>query len=110
MGNLRERFQKLFRGNTRSYGRYTPKNDKLITIHSSPESDEFIDHLNGHSGLAIVPIQDNGTCYFGAIDVDAHGDVPDIDLIALFGEVEEHMIYRNLVDHTYDQTFILLGA
>ena len=28
----------------------------------------------------------------------------------LFREVKEHMLYRNLVDHTYDQTFILLGA
>lgn len=29
-------------------------------------------HLNGNQGLGVIPIQDDGTCWWGAIDVDVY--------------------------------------
>jgi len=87
---LVERFMSLFRGNDRSFGRFfhdghmeTIK-DEEITI------GVFEQHLIGETGVGVVPIMDNSTCYFGAIDVDAHGDLPDIDLEELEKKVREN--------------------
>jgi len=74
------RFMRLFRGNFRSYGQCS-KDSKLWSIPEQYSSDNFEEHLNGIVGLGISPIMDDNMCYFGAIDLDAHGDNdPDIDL------------------------------
>ena len=31
---------------------------------------DYIDHLNGRKAVGIVPINDSGECFFGAIDID----------------------------------------
>lgn len=87
------RFAKLFRGNTRSHGVFEPnaasKARKMRTEHSPAQFDDYEAHLSGRVGIGIVPIQDDSTCWFGAIDIDAHGDAPDIDLVALEAIVRE---------------------
>lgn len=85
MTDLIARFAKLFRGNVRSYGEYNPMTRKMQTIKDDigPTYDTFKHHLTGVMGAGIVPIMDSGDCWFGAIDIDAHGDAPDIDLVEL---------------------------
>jgi len=85
------RFANLFRGNTRSYGEYIegrkPPASTIKDAHYTPET--FQKHLDGEIGLGIVPIRDDDTCWFAALDLDAHGDAPDIDLLALEERVRE---------------------
>lgn len=82
-----DRFQKLFRGNLRSHGKFKPSTKRMETVHSPAETEQYLRHLRGDMGLGIVPIMDDGTCWFGVIDIDAHGDAPDIDLVALEADV-----------------------
>lgn len=81
--DLVESFAKLFAGNQRSHGRYDPKTKKLWTDKGPPPLEAFKEHVDGGVGIGIVPVLDNGECWFGAIDIDAHGDAQDIDLIGL---------------------------
>ena len=85
MGELAKRFMSLFRGNTRSFGRFYVKSGRLETIKGVELGlGEFSSHLSGKEGIGIVPIMDNGLCYFGAIDIDTHEDnEPDTDLVEL---------------------------
>lgn len=74
----------LFRGNQRSYGVYFPKTNKVMTEPGRPDIVAFDAHLTGKLGVGVVPIMDEDDCWWGAIDIDAHGDdEPDIDLKAL---------------------------
>jgi len=75
-----KRFCFLFRGNDRSHGAYYPKTGKVATEHTPPSLNNFEDHLAGKVGVGVVPIMDDGNCWFGVIDIDAHGDAPDINL------------------------------
>ncbi|MBV1952730.1 MAG: hypothetical protein KUG64_11120 [Cycloclasticus sp.] len=80
------RFESLFRGNLRSFGRFFPGRKAPLTLKERVQSEDFQSHLNGGekgNGVGIVPIRDDGNCYFGAIDIDAHGSAPDINLIDL---------------------------
>lgn len=84
-----DRFSKLFSGNIRSFGLFNKKSGKVRTEHRCFTIEDFANHLNGITGIGIVPIMDDGMCWFGAIDVDAHGDAPDIDLVSLERKVKE---------------------
>lgn len=87
---LYKRLAKLFRGNTRSHGLYDPNTRKASTVKGIALSDEqFRQHVEGVMGIGVVPIMDDDRCWFGAIDIDAHGDAPDIDLIDLEAAVRE---------------------
>ena len=72
----RERFQRLFRGNEDWYGQYEahPITGEKLDAYtkSGPIPDQAWDrHLAGTKmGMGIVPISDEGTCYWGAIDLD----------------------------------------
>lgn len=86
------RFAQLFRGNERSFGQFTPNvpsSRHSITEKGAYTLDHFESHLGGRKGLGLVPILDDGHCWFGAIDIDAHGDADDIDLVALEKLVRE---------------------
>lgn len=86
------RFANLFRGNTRSYGRFIPGRKAPLTEKSRISTEEFDVHLNGGpkaDGVGIVPVRDDKTCYFGAIDIDAHDAAPDIDLVDLEKNIRE---------------------
>lgn len=87
-------FMSLFVGNDRSFGRFFPEREpedkRHITSRSAYEYDHFRQHLLGVVGLGIVPILDDGTVRFAAIDIDAHGDNDmAIDVMSLERRVRE---------------------
>jgi hypothetical protein len=91
--DVAERFSRLFAGLERSHGRYVvPPNarpqergklhDKswAATVHAPITLDLVKEHLGGVAGLGVVPIRDDDTCVFGAIDVDVYPlDLPDLN-------------------------------
>lgn len=81
--NLVSRYANLFKGNSRSYGVWVPDTTKMMTEKKSVTDSQYSDHLNGVMGLGLVPIMDNSMCWFGAIDIDNHGEVEDTDLAAV---------------------------
>lgn len=86
------RFMTLFRGNPRSYGRWDPNKAKgkdSITEKAEYGEDNARAHLLGKMGLGIVPIRDDGTCFWGAIDIDNHGSDKDTDIRAVERRVAE---------------------
>ena len=85
-----KRFINLFRGNMRSFGEWDPKKpkDRAMQTIKEPVTPEIIaKHLNGEMGLGIVPIRDDGMCYWGAIDIDNHGSDVDINISAVENRV-----------------------
>lgn len=79
-----EQFALLFAGLTRAKGRYVSLTDpsqlvvgdkakgKATTRTEVVTLDDYRQHLEGALGLGIVPIRDDGTCVFGAIDIDQY--------------------------------------
>lgn len=68
-----EEFASLFRGNTRSYGRWVEekgsggKSGKNLTEKGSYRHSNFETHLvGGGAGIGIVPILDDATCWWGS--------------------------------------------
>jgi len=71
--------QNLFRGLDRAFGRFTVKpsadgkqGGKAVTVHGRVTEDLWNKHLKGVQGLGIVPITDEGTCYFAVLDIDTY--------------------------------------
>ena len=86
-----KRFMNLFRGNMRSYGVWDPKKPKhsaMQTIKEPFGEEQVSAHLNGQIGLGVVPIRDDGLCWWGAIDVDNHDKDHDLDLIGIEAKVK----------------------
>lgn len=73
-----ERLAALFVSNTRSSGRYDPKRDRAYTEPQGLMPADWQGHLDGKTGVGAVPICDDDTALWGAIDIDNHGD--DLDL------------------------------
>lgn len=81
-----ERFFRLFVGLERAYGSYrvlgsAVEGDKVEghakTIQEPLTVEVWREHLMGARGLGVVPITDDSTCSFGAIDIDDYSlDVP----------------------------------
>jgi len=87
--NLAWHFFLLFRGN--DAGHYVWKGEKRYeAIERFITFDDVEQHLAGTRSLLSVPIYPHGQCYFGAIDLDRHGetDVP-VDHTALAKRVTE---------------------
>lgn len=84
-----ERFMALFSGNKRTHGVFAPTPNgggvkgNLYTEHKEYTIEDVEKHLNGEVGLGTVPILDDGKAWYGALDIDAHGDAEDIDLFEL---------------------------
>lgn len=92
------RFLRLFRGNHRSYGRWDPSKPKDKQSLTEKNHDGFKpevieaavrDHLDGKIGFGAVPIRDDGSTLWGAIDLDNHGSDKDIDIRAVERRVAE---------------------
>ena len=89
------RFRNLFDGLDRTYGMYEIDHDlssrtekvtgKARTIRSAVTMEHYAKHLEGEQGLGIVPIKEDSTCVFGALDIDEY----DLDHVALVKEIEE---------------------
>lgn len=75
-----ERLAALFRGNTRSSGRYDPKRDRAFTEYEPLISADWKAHLAGTMGAGSVPIQDDNSCEWAAIDIDNHDSDEDIPI------------------------------
>ncbi|KKL59562.1 hypothetical protein LCGC14_2214120, partial [marine sediment metagenome] len=84
------KFAKLFRGNIRSYGRWNPDTQTLSTDKGKVPIECFKLHLEGGTGLGIVPITDTDNCYFATIDIDAHNDQEKINLKKIDGLIQKH--------------------
>lgn len=91
-----KRYMSLFRGNSRSYGEWDPKKPKnraMQTIKGQPVGyDQMKAHIDGVMGIGVVPIRDDGTCFWGALDVDNHGQDKDLDLLAIESKVKAHKL------------------
>lgn len=81
---LAEQFAAVFAGLTRAKGRYVVTSDpskavvgekakgKATTVSETVTIDDYLQHLGGMVGLGIIPVRDDGTCVFGAIDIDQY--------------------------------------
>jgi hypothetical protein len=89
-------FNRIFAGLQRAYGKYSvPKNatpdaegkiqGAAFTVEGQLTVDLWEQHLAGRIGLGVVPIDDDSTCVFGAIDIDVY----PLDLPRLVGTVRD---------------------
>lgn len=94
------RFKSLFLGNMRSFGHWTGTSALTISdVKISEDKGEpyrvmphdefnqyrerlFESHLasDNSDGIGIAPLMDDSTCWFGAIDIDAHSQGEEVDL------------------------------
>lgn len=80
MQEIATRMMELFHGLDRAYGTYkiSDKRDdkkligKATTKIGEVNTELWIEHLEGKQGIGIVPIMDDSTCFFGAIDIDSY--------------------------------------
>jgi hypothetical protein len=101
--SLAEEFARIFAGLERSHGRYVvpsgaKPNEKgklhdtkwAWTVHGPITQELWEGHLEGLHGIGVVPIRDDATCVFGAIDVDQYRDKDGkpLDLKALSAAVK----------------------
>lgn len=63
-------FQSLFRGSSLAHGTWEKSTGNMATLLSPATEEDYRRHIVGDLGLGIVPVNENGTCYFGAIDID----------------------------------------
>ena len=83
-----DRFILLFSGSQIAHGEWHPKRepDHAVTKHTPPTRKEFQDHLEGKVGLGIIPVNVEGLCQFGTIDID----IDTINHNLLYQEVTKH--------------------
>ena len=95
MNPLAERFAKLFAGLPRAHGIYrlqgkASKGEKFLgkaeTVREEVTLEKWSKHLDGKIGIGVVPIRDDATVRFGALDVDTY---KDLDLSAIYAKIEE---------------------
>lgn len=74
-----DKFSNIFDGFSGAYGTFeivahnedkNKEEGKAVTIRASLEPQNWKDHLEGKTGLGVVPLRDNNTCLFAVIDVD----------------------------------------
>lgn len=92
---IAERFFNRFAGLTRGHGRFilngaVDSRGKALgaakTIHEPATIEMWEKHLSGELSIGIVPITDDSTCVFGAIDIDAYDK---FDLTDIAGKVAQ---------------------
>jgi len=78
------RFHELFAGLERAHGTYGDldqtredgkRTGKAITVREAVTDELWAAHLAGKTGIGIVPIRDDASCVFGAIDIDQYADL-----------------------------------
>lgn len=87
----------LFQGLERAYGTYSLRRTKKTpggklegipkTVPEPVTRQLWDDHLSGREGIGIVPIRDDSTCLFGAIDVDIY---TGIDVVKIISDIRSH--------------------
>lgn len=91
-GPVAQRLWDLFKANQRSVGQYSPDDGKVHTLYRAPTVGDWEAHLNAKVGVGCVPIQDDATVWWAAIDIDNHGDDKDIPIAALDVKAREHKL------------------
>ena len=92
MVDLAKQFWGRFAGLERAYGQFkitarrgNKVEGKAALIKEAVTIKQWRDHLAGKIGLGIVPIRDDATCVWGAIDVDEY----DLDLTGINRQVKD---------------------
>lgn len=83
-----KRFTDLFSGLKRAYGTYeisTKKKSlktvgKALTVRSELTDAIIKGHLDGHIGIGVIPIRENNTCLFAAIDIDQYEQFDPVNI------------------------------
>ena len=100
MHELSRKFHELFAGLDRAYGTYEvdpkAKGGKLKGIAKTlvkPVTEKlWSDHLSGIMGIGIIPIRDDSTCRFGAIDIDSYQGLNVLNIIKKIKELKLPLI------------------
>jgi hypothetical protein len=89
-----EKFMALFRGNERSFGVFNPNaRTKMTTVKALYTEEHVRSHLEGELGIGMVPILDDDTCWWAALDIDVHGpNKAQVDLI----QIEQKVVRAEL--------------
>lgn len=82
-----ERFANLFRGYELRHGRYDIQDQedtgkytgRARTVNSSIAPEDYEAHLSGKYGIGIIPLTEDDTVHFAAIDVDKYSDLDHYD-------------------------------
>lgn len=78
-----QRLLALYAANNRSCGIFDPASGKMHTAYEAPSEARWVEHIRGTQGIGCVPILDDGTAAWGAIDIDNHGSEEDIPIAPL---------------------------
>lgn len=91
MDNL-ERLMTIFRGMSGAHGEYNivggPKRGdgkvpgKAITVRKPVTRALWEDHVAGKAGVGIIPVTEDSTCFFGAIDIDIYTQFDPQELLS----------------------------
>lgn len=81
--NPAHRLATLFKGNPRSSGRWEPKTGRMYTEYAALTNADFEAHVTGKYGVGAVPILDDDTCTWAAIDIDNHDTDEDVPIKAI---------------------------
>jgi len=82
-------FQQLFSGLQRAYGLWDGTKQTTVKAQLTPK--HYEDHLAGKISLGVIPIAEDSTCKFGAIDIDDHkkgGIKKDFDYKVLLKKIK----------------------
>lgn len=81
---LVEGFLELFDGNTRRHGKFDATTGRMTFVDGPVTHDLMLSHLLGDTGVGVVPVRDDGTCSFAAVDIDCHdGKLIDLSKLAV---------------------------
>lgn len=92
---LAESFFKLYAGLPRAHGIYAPQGrdgeknkvkGRANTVHEELTEEKWEKHLSGKQGLGVVPIRDDATVVWGAIDIDQY---QNFDLVQIEDKVKK---------------------
>lgn len=75
-----EKLMTLFRGSSKAHGCYTEQinNDPLkkkvkgraVTVSSAPTLKRWLAHVQGETGIGVIPINEDNRCWWGVLDID----------------------------------------
>jgi Primase C terminal 1 (PriCT-1) len=83
MRELAQKFMALFSGAEHGYGLYDVTGTKdasgkrvgnAVTKHDTVTVELWERHLSGRTGIGIIPIREDSTCWWGAIDLDVYAN------------------------------------
>lgn len=89
----RAEFRNLFSGNKTAFGRFVPSGEKdangkakgmYSTASRGATESDYDKHLDGDIGMGIIPINEQNTCNFLVIDIDAYDGSADTVVPVVF--------------------------